>query len=701
MLIKKHISKGIRGSIPKCTKVKDFLKTIEDQYVCSDKALTSTLMKRLSDVKYNGSRSVREYIMHMRDIAAQLKPLEVDISEPFLVHLIVKSLRKEYGPFKITYNAQKKKWPVNELLTMCVQEEERLKNENIEVANPVTQNKGKGKKGKFGPYEKKTGNMSNEAFGNKITCFFCRKTGHKKKDCPKYKKWLEKKGNLISCGFLSLRKPMGSEQNIYSGNQMRSQVEDVGTFRLVFKNGYVLDLKSPFAAFLKEEGIIAQYTMPGTPQQNGVAERRNENSKGYRFYCPSHIPRIVEARNAKLLEDLETSGSNIPRKKVFEEDQVSAKTLRELTVYPGYSPSIKGKQSNKKQSPTKDNENVEPSTLNNQNQDENVEVRRSSRVKKSTISSDYIVYLQETDFDIGLENDTTSFSQAISSENFNLWHNAMKEEITSMDKNQVWELTKLPEGAKPIGCKWVYKTKRNLSGRIERYKARLVAKGYTKKEGTDYRETFSPVSKKDSFRIIIALVAHFDSEVHQMDMKTTFLNGDLEEEVYMSQPEGFSHDSDLVCKLNKSIYGLKQASRQCLMYVQVCTRPNIAFAVGMLGSYQSNPGIEHWKAAKKVMRHLQGTKDLQLIYKHTENLEVVGYSDSNFAGCLDTHKSTSGYIFLLANGAISWKSTKQTITASSTMEAEFVACYEATSQALWLRHFITGLKIVDSIFKPI
>ncbi|KAL0286312.1 UNVERIFIED_CONTAM: Retrovirus-related Pol polyprotein from transposon TNT 1-94 [Sesamum angustifolium] len=862
MLIKKHISKGIRGSIPECTKVKDFLKAIEDQYVRSDKALASTLMKRLSDVKYNGSRSVREHIMHMRDIAAQLKPLEVDISEPFLVHLILNSLPKEYGPFKITYNAQKEKWSVNELLTMCVQEEERLKNENIEVANLVTQNKGKGKRGKFGPYEKKTGNMSNESFGNKITCFFCRKIGHKKKDCLKYKKWLEKKGNFISCvcyesnfvkvpdntwwidsgstihvantmqGFLSLRKPMGSEQSIYSGNQMRSQVEAVGTFRLVFNNGYVLDLENicgpfppcfngqryfvsfiddysrymylylifdkseafdafkaykvevekqleksikivrsdrggeyygrytekgqnpgPFAAFLKEEGIIAQYTMPGTPQQNGVAERRNrtlmdmvrsmmshtnlslelwsealktavyilnrvpskvvpktpfelwkgwkpslghlhiwgcpvevriynpnirkldprtisgyfigyaENSKGYRFYCPSHIPRIVEARNAKFLEDLEVSGSNIPRKEVFEEDQVSSKTLGELTVYPDYPPSIKGKQSNQEQSPTKDNENVEPSTLNNQNQDENVEVRRSSRVKKSAISSDYIVYLQESDFDIGLENDPTSFSQAMSSENFNLWHNAMKEEIASMDKNQVWELTKLSEGVKPVGCKWVYKTKRNPSGKIERYKARLVAKGYTQKEGIDYRETFSPVSKKDSFRIIMALVAHFDLELHQMDVKTAFLNGDLEEEV--------------------------------------CTRPDIAFAVGMLGRYQSNPGIEHWKAAKKVMRYLQGTKDLQLIYKHTENLEVVGYSDSDFAGCLDTRKSTSGYIFLLANGAISWKSTKQTITASSTMEAEFVACYEATSQALWLRHFITGLKIVDSIFRPI
>ncbi|KAL0313068.1 UNVERIFIED_CONTAM: hypothetical protein Sradi_5706100, partial [Sesamum radiatum] len=93
--------------------------------------------------------------MQMRNIAAQLKPLEVDISEPFLVHLILNSLPQECGPFKITYITQKEKWSVNELLTMCVQEEERLKNENIEVANLVNQNKGKGKNGKFGPYEKK------------------------------------------------------------------------------------------------------------------------------------------------------------------------------------------------------------------------------------------------------------------------------------------------------------------------------------------------------------------------------------------------------------------------------------------------------------------------------------------------------------------------------------------------------------------
>ena len=97
----------------------------------------------------------------------------------------------------------------------------------------------------------------------------------------------------------------------------------------------------------------------------------------------------------------------------------------------------------------------------------------------------------------------------------------------------------MPNGAKAIGNKWVFKTKRDSLGNIERYKARLVAKGFTQKEGINYKETFSPVSKKDSLRIVLALVTHFDIELHQMDVKTAFLNGDLEEEVYMKQPEGF------------------------------------------------------------------------------------------------------------------------------------------------------------------
>ena len=299
----------------------------------------------------------------------------------------------------------------------------------------------------------------------------------------------------------------------------------------------------------------------------------------------------------------------------------------------------------------------------------------------------------------------------------------------------------------------------------------------------------------------MALVAHFDLELHQMDVKTAFLNGDIEETIYMKQPEGLASEetNKLVCKLKKSIYGLKQASRQwylkfhqvvlsfgfevntvedcvyhklsgsrfiflilyvddillassdvellretkkflsnkfemkdlgeasfvlgiqihrdrsrgilglsqkgyiekvlqrfgmqnckphdtpvskgdkfslkqcprndfeskfmqnipyasvvgSLMYAQVCTRPDLAYIVGMLGRYQSNPGREHWVAAKRVFRYLQNTKDYMLTYRRSDKLEIIGFSDSDFAGCQDSRKSTSGYIFLLAGGAIS------------------------------------------------
>ena len=101
----------------------------------------------------------------------------------------------------------------------------------------------------------------------------------------------------------------------------------------------------------------------------------------------------------------------------------------------------------------------------------------------------------------------------------------------SMASNRIWNLIELPNGAKAIGCKWVYKTKKDSRGNIERYIERLVTKGFTQKEGINYKETFSSVSKKDSFRIIMALVAHFDLEMQQMDVKMAFLNRDLEEEV--------------------------------------------------------------------------------------------------------------------------------------------------------------------------
>ena len=138
----------------------------------------------------------------------------------------------------------------------------------------------------------------------------------------------------------------------------------------------------------------------------------------------------------------------------------------------------------------------------------------------------------------------------------------MKVAMDSIAFNRVWDLVELPCGIKTIGCKWVFRTKKDSYGNFERHKARLVAKGFSPREGINYIETCSPVSKKDSLRMIMTLVAHFDLKLHKMDVKTAYLNGELEEEVYMKQLEGFfsSADENLVCKFNKSIYDLKQAS---------------------------------------------------------------------------------------------------------------------------------------------
>ena len=134
--------------------------------------------------------------------------------------------------------------------------------------------------------------------------------------------------------------------------------------------------------------------------------------------------------------------------------------------------------------------------------------------------------------------------------------------MKSMNDNGVWDLVELPIAVKSIGSKQIFKTKRDSKDNIVRYKAHLVTKGSTQKEGIDYKETFLLVSSKDSFRIIMALMAHYDLKLHQMDVKTAFLNGNIDETIYMVQPENFeSNDSkQLVCKLKRSIYGLKQAS---------------------------------------------------------------------------------------------------------------------------------------------
>eukprot|EP00253_Pinus_taeda_P029567 PITA_29567 len=138
----------------------------------------------------------------------------------------------------------------------------------------------------------------------------------------------------------------------------------------------------------------------------------------------------------------------------------------------------------------------------------------------------------------------------------------MNEEYHSLLANDKWDLVPLPKGRKLVRCKWVYRTKYGPDGKVDKHKARLVAKGFSQVEGIDYTETFSPVAKMNSIRLVLSLAASLKWEVHQMDVKSAFLHGDLHEEIYMEQPIGFVQtDSSLVCRLKKSLYGLKQAPR--------------------------------------------------------------------------------------------------------------------------------------------
>jgi hypothetical protein len=187
--------------------------------------------------------------------------------------------------------------------------------------------------------------------------------------------------------------------------------------------------------------------------------------------------------------------------------------------------------------------------------------RRSQRAKRSAIPDDYDVYVSE---EIQMEEDPTFFEEAMRSAHSSKWLDAIEDEMRYMSANKVWDLEEIPKRAKTVGCKWVYKTKCDSNGNIARFKTRLVAKDFTQREDIDYTETFSPVSCKNSLRIIMALLAHYDLELHQMDVKTTFLNRDLLENVYMAQPKGFAvkGKEHMGCHMRKSMYGLKQASRQ-------------------------------------------------------------------------------------------------------------------------------------------
>ncbi|KAL0427614.1 UNVERIFIED_CONTAM: Retrovirus-related Pol polyprotein from transposon TNT 1-94 [Sesamum latifolium] len=438
------------------------------------------------------------------------------------------------------------------------------------------------------------------------------------------------------------------------------------------------------------------------------------------------------------------------------------------------------------------------------------------------------------DYHLALNTETiepSSYEEALESRNSDKWKTAMEEEINSLIKNKTWTLVPKPKDTSIIDCKWLFKIKQEDES--NRYKARLVAKRFTQKEGIDFTEIFSPIVKYTTVRIILALTAHFNWELKQMDIKTAFLHGDLEETIYMSQPNDFISDKhpDYVCLLKKSLYGLKQSPRQwnikfdqfmasqkfqrssfdprlyfkydsnvpvflvlyvddmliaspsislivelqnnlcknfemkdlgnakeilgmtidkdrktstiflnqksyvktvvekfsmskakptsvplaahlqlcknqspnsetekeriknipysnvigSVMYLMVSTRPDIAYAVRCLNRFMSNTntGLPHWEALKSLLRYLNGTMNIGIkFFKHSNDVRLVGYVDSNYANDRDSRRSTISYVFTLCGVCISWKSQLQNIVALSTTEAECIAITEALKEAI-------------------
>ncbi|GKD16153.1 retrovirus-related pol polyprotein from transposon TNT 1-94 [Tanacetum coccineum] len=259
------------------------------------------------------------------------------------------------------------------------------------------------------------------------------------------------------------------------------------------------------------------------------------------------------------------------------------------------------------------------------------------------------------------------------------WFQAMQDEIHEFDRLEVWELVPRPIYVMVIALKWIYKVKLDEYGDVLKNKARLVAKGYRQEEGIDFEESFAPVARIEAIRIFIANAATKNMIIYQMDVKTAFLNGDLQEEVFVSQPEGFEDQENPthVYRLKKALYGLKQAPRAC--------RPDLVFAVCMCARYQAKPTKKHFEAIKHVFRYLKGTINMGLWYSKDNAMSLTAYADADHAGCQDSRRSTSGSAQFLGDRLVSWSSKKQRSTAISTTEAEYIAMSGCCAQILWMR----------------
>nr|GEX05854.1 copia protein [Tanacetum cinerariifolium] len=223
-----------------------------------------------------------------------------------------------------------------------------------------------------------------------------------------------------------------------------------------------------------------------------------------------------------------------------------------------------------------------------------------------------------------------------------------------------------------IGTKWVFRNKLDENGVVSRNKARLVAQGYYQQERIDYDETYAPVARLESIRILLAYACALNFKLFQMDLKSAFINGFINDEVYVAQPSGFIDFAkpNHVYRLKKALYGLKQAPKAC---VCLCAR------------FQENPKTSHLEAVKRIFRYVKGTMHLGLWYPKGSDIKTIVYADSGHAGDYVDRKSTSGICTFMGCFLTSWFLKKQTALAISTTETEYVSARKACQQALWMK----------------
>ena len=423
-------------------------------------------------------------------------------------------------------------------------------------------------------------------------------------------------------------------------------------------------LSGEFKHYLKKCGIRSEFTAAYSPQQNGVAERMNRTLMEAARSMMSHASLSKEywaeaVATAAYLRNRMVTTSLKPRLTPYQQWYGEQPNLENIRVFgcvvyahiPGgerkkekrkcyirhdvifnkydfgrlkLKTTIEAEQElqvDKTEEPTGGVQSeLDGQLLLEERENESEEApgsqappRRSQRVKKAPIRyglDEYADTAQHVAYQATGIEEPANIKEALSSNRSREWKVAADCEYKSLIENKTWELVKPSEGRKAIGCKWVFRVKYDGNGRLERFKGRLVAQGFSQKYGIDYDETFSPVARFSSIRTLLAFSVERGMLVHQMDVVTAFLNGDLKEEIYMQQPPGYVQlgKEDLVCKLKKSLYGLKQSPR--------CWNEKLCKHMKLLGYRESG-------ADPCVFIRLDTEKRLQIIAVYVDDLILI------------------------------------------------------------------------------